>query len=264
MDRPRASAPDLSVVIPAYNESRRLGASLDRILGVLPAPGFVVETIVVDDGSTDGTAAVASAHVGGWPGRVVVLPTNRGKGHAVRRGLLEAAAPWVLVTDADLSCPIEEYRSLSEAARTRGLDVVIGSRALPGSRVVEAQHPVRAGMGKAFNYVLRPMTGLPFRDTQCGFKLLNRERVRPLVDRLRVDGFAYDVELLVLCRRAGLRVGEVPVVWRNSPASHVRLLRDPVRMLLDLVRIWWRLCRGVYDAGLDRAEGPAPSGDGRR
>ncbi len=238
--------PDLSIVIPAYNEAGCLEASLEAIHATLSASGLAIETLVVDDGSTDETASVARAHLTRSAGRVVSVERNRGKGHAVRRGLAEAAGAWVLVTDADLSCPIEEYTTLAAAARARRLDVVIGSRALPGSRVVVAQHPVRTQMGKTFNRILRPLTGLPFLDTQCGFKLLHRERTRPLVEQLVVDGFAYDVELLVVCLRAGLKVAEVPVVWRNRPASHVRLFRDPVRMLIDLARVWWRVRRRAY------------------
>lgn len=241
----------MSVVIPAFNEPRRLGASLEAILSTLPAPGFAVETIVVDDGSTDATAAVAGARLADGNGRVVALERNRGKGYAVRRGVAEAAGRWVLLTDADLSCPIHEYATLAHAARTRRLDVVIGSRALPGSRVVLAQHPVRRQMGQTFNRILRPLTGLPIPDTQCGFKLLHRERTRSLVERLVVDGFAYDVELLAACLHSGLRVVDVPVEWRNSPASHVKLVRDPVRMLIDLARIWWRVRRGAYHPQAD-------------
>lgn len=252
--------PDLSVVIPAYNEADCLGASLEAIHATLSASGLAIETLVVDDGSTDETASVAGAHLTGSAGRVVSVERNRGKGHAVRRGFAEASGAWVLVTDADLSCPIEEYATLAEAARASRLDVVIGSRGLPGSRVVVAQHPVRTQMGKTFNRILRPLTGLPFFDTQCGFKLLHRERTRHLVEQLVVDGFAYDVELLVVCLHAGLQVAEVPVVWRNRPASHVKLFSDPARMLVDLARVWWRVRRRAYRVSIqpDAAPWSAP------
>ena len=205
------------------------------------------ETIVVDDGSVDATSEVAREILRGTPGRVVRIPENAGKGAAFRRGFAVAEGRWVLVSDADFSTPIEEYAQLAAAARDHDLDIVIGSRAMAGARIEKRQHPVRQGMGKAFNLAVRLATGLPFRDTQCGFKLFARERVEPLVAKLRVDGFAFDVELLFLAARFQLRVGEVPVVWRNDEHSSVGLVRDPLRMLLDLALVRWRFRRGLYN-----------------
>lgn len=249
--------PYVSVVIPAYNEERRLCDSIPLILDFIDREGLQAEVLVVDDGSTDETAAVAEKLLAGKPGRLLRVAENRGKGHAVRRGFLEAAGRWVLVTDADLSTPIEEYSNLAGAARDQELDVVIGSRALPDSRVEVHQHFVRETMGKTFNLLLRAMTGLPFRDTQCGFKLLDRERTLPLFRRMVVDRFAWDVELLFLCVRFGLKVRDVPVVWRNSPDSRVGLFGDPVNMLWDVARVRWRFRSGAYNPSEEEATGGA-------
>jgi dolichyl-phosphate beta-glucosyltransferase len=204
--------------------------------------------VVVDDGSKDKTAEIAALALAGRRGRVLGGEGNRGKGYAVRRGVLAAEGRLVLITDADLSTPIEEYDTLAAAARARRLQVAIGSRALDTSRIEVRQNPLRQLMGKAFNRIMRGMTGLPFHDTQCGFKLLDRAATLPIVRRMVVDRFAFDVELLFLCVRAGLRVEEVPVVWRNAPGSKVSLLGDPANMLWDVARMRWRYRRGLYGA----------------
>ena len=242
-----AGRPFLTVVVPAFNEERRLGATLERVAAWLESRGLDGEILVVDDGSSDGTARVAAEHLGGRRGRVIRQPENRGKGAAVRRGVLEAHGRWVLLTDADLSSPIEEYDVLASAVRELDADVAIGSRGLRDSKVEIRQNLVRQTMGKTFNLAIRTMTGLPFRDTQCGFKLMDRERVRPLFEKMIVDRFAFDVELLFLCRKFGLRVVEVPVVWRNAPGSKVSILRDPLNMLADVARVRWRFRRGRYN-----------------
>jgi glycosyltransferase involved in cell wall biosynthesis len=251
--------PHLTIVVPAYNEEARLGPSLERIRDYLTDEKIRAEILVVDDGSTDGTARVAASALEGARGRVLSSRENRGKGHAVRRGVFEAAGRWVLMTDADLSTPIEEHARLAAAARDHDLDVAFGSRALSGSRVEVHQHPVREGMGKTFNLLMRSLTGLPFRDTQCGFKLIDRRRTLPLFERMVVDRFAFDVELLYLCHRFGLRVREIPVTWRNAAGSKVSLLRDPLNMLLDVARIRWRFRRGSYNPDVDPASGSGPS-----
>jgi dolichyl-phosphate beta-glucosyltransferase len=168
---------------------------------------------------------------------VIQQPRNRGKGHAVRSGVAAARGRRVLVTDADLSCPIDEHARLDAAMDAGRFDVAIGSRGLPDSRVEVRQRLGREYMGRTFNVIVRALTPLPFADTQCGFKLMDAGRLRPIFRRLVVDGFAWDVELLLACARHGLRVAEVPVVWRNSPDSRVGLIGDPLRMLVDLGRI---------------------------
>jgi len=241
-----AGRPHLSIVIPAFNEETRLGASLEKIAGYLDSAGIAAEILVVDDGSTDGTAALAASFLKSRRGRVLPNPENRGKGFSVRRGVLAAEGRWVLLTDADLSTPIEEHARLAEAVRDHDLDCAFGSRAVAGSRVEIRQHPVRQLMGKTFNKLIKLMTGLPFNDTQCGFKLLDRARCRPLFEMMVVDGFAFDVEFLFLCVRFNLSVREIPVVWRNAPGSKVSIVGDPVKMLADVARVRWRFRRGMY------------------
>jgi dolichyl-phosphate beta-glucosyltransferase len=239
--------PHLSIVIPAYNEEDRLGSSLPLIDAYVRERRLDAEILVADDGSTDGTARVASAFLRERRGRVLSRPENQGKGAAVRRGVLAAEGRWVLITDADLSTPIEEHARLADVARDEDLDVVFGSRGLADSKVEVRQNPVRELMGRTFNRILRVMTGLTHRDTQCGFKLIDRPRTRPLFERMVVDHFAFDVEFLFLCERFGLRVKEVPVTWRNSDRSTVSIVTAPPRMLLDVARVRWRFRRGLYN-----------------
>jgi glycosyltransferase involved in cell wall biosynthesis len=239
--------PHLSVVIPVYNEKDRLPASLEKIVAYLAAQRIDAEIVVVDDGSRDGTAALAGELLSRNRGRIIELGENRGKGAAVRRGVIEARGRWVLMTDADLSAPIEEHRKLAETARDTDADIVIGSRGLPESQVEVRQSWVRQTMGKTFNVLMRGMTGLPFKDTQCGFKLMDRARVLPLFEKMVVDRFAFDAELLYLAVRFGLAVKEVPVVWRNVPNSRVNMVTDPINMLWDVARMRWRFRAGAYN-----------------
>jgi dolichyl-phosphate beta-glucosyltransferase len=241
------SRPFLSIVVPAYNEEARLPDSLAAIAAWMDARRLDAEILVVDDGSRDRTAEFAAEALRGRRGRVLKNGENRGKGYSVRHGVLEAAGRFVLLTDADLSTPITEYDKLAAFVRDHDLDVAIGSRALPGSDVQRRQGLVRQSMGRIFNRIIRAMTGLTFQDTQCGFKLLDRERTRPLFEKMVVDRFAFDVELLFLCRRFGLSVREVPVIWRNAPGSKVSILGDPLNMLLDVGRVRWRFRRGLYN-----------------
>ena len=237
----------LSVVVPAYNEQDRLPASLEQIDAHLRTHGIEAEILVVDDGSSDRTAEVAGEFLREPRGRVVSLAENRGKGAAVRRGVFEAQGRWVLMTDADLSAPIEEHLKLAATARDDDADIVIASRGLKDSRIEIRQAWVRETMGKTFNVLIRGMTGLSFRDTQCGFKLMDRKRVLPLFEKMVIDRFAFDIELLYLAVRYGLTVREIPVVWRNEPDSRVSMITDPVNMLWDVARVRWRFRRGAYN-----------------
>lgn len=228
----------LSIVIPAFNEARRIAASLRAILEYLEAAGRDGEIIVVDDGSHDATVEMVRGILGeGGPHRILTGRANRGKGFSVREGALAATRPWTLLSDADLSTPIAEVDRLLMAAMEGELDLVMGSRALAGSRIGVYQGWLRRNMGRSFNLVMRAITGLPFKDTQCGFKLWRTASIRPLLGRLTIDGFAWDVELLVLARRAGLSLAEVPVEWNDVEGSKVAMVADPLRMLRDLVRI---------------------------
>lgn len=239
--------PHLSVVIAAYNEEARLGSTLEKIDAYLRENQIHAEIVIIDDGSRDLTGEISRRFLQGREGRLLRNAENRGKGYSIRRGFKEARGRWVLMTDADLSAPIEEYARLAAAVRDHDLDIAVGSRALSESRIEVRQHPAREIFGKTFNRITRVATGLPFRDTQCGFKLIDHARLAPLFERMQVDRFAFDVELLFLACRFGLRVKEIPVVWRNDPISRVRLWRDPLNMLLDIIRIRWSFRRGAYN-----------------
>lgn len=244
--------PYLTIVIPAYNEERRIGPSLGAIVSWAGGFGRPVEVLVVDDGSTDGTARVAREALAAWPASTILVnERNRGKGYSIRRGVLAAVGAVVLVTDADLSTPVEESERLLARLVPQGGGLVIGSRALSESRVEVHQNPVRELMGKMFNRLVRVMTGLPFHDTQCGFKLMTRTDVTPIFERARIDGFSYDVELLYVAARRGLPVAEVGVTWRNAPGSKVGILSDPLRMLRDVWRVKRWYARGHYDGAAD-------------
>ena len=195
---------DLSVVVPAYNEARRLGSTLDRVVEYLESRRVSHEVLVVDDGSTDGTAALVEAHPGAGV-RLVRQPENRGKGAALRRGVAESRGRRVLLCDADLSTPIEELPAL-ERRLDAGAGVAIGSRGVEGSDVRRHQPVYRELMGKAFNRFVRLLGVRGLADTQCGFKLLDGEVARSLFPEVRTEGFAFDVELLWLARRRGHRV----------------------------------------------------------
>jgi dolichyl-phosphate beta-glucosyltransferase len=208
---------------------------------------------VVDDGSRDRTADVArDAFARSIPDNVrtsvLVNPQNRGKGYSIRRGVLAAAGRLALVSDADLSTPIEDAAKLLAALEPAGRGLAIGSRALRESNVEIHQNVLREVMGKVFNRIVRLLTQLPFHDTQCGFKLMARDDVAPILSKARIDGFSYDVELIYVAVRRGLPVREVGVTWRNAPGSKVGMLSDPLRMLRDVwrVRSWYR--QGLYDA----------------
>jgi dolichyl-phosphate beta-glucosyltransferase len=238
--------PHLSIVVPCYDETGRLGASLATILAWTAEQDFPVEVVVVDDGSTDGTAELAESHLTGVPHRVLRHDRNRGKGGALQTGMLAASGRYVLFTDADLSTPIEHAADLL-AAHERGAPVVIGSRKTAGSQVSERQSLVRESMGRVFTGLANVVTGAGVSDFTCGFKSFTREAAGDLFGRLREDGWAYDAELLYLARRRGYAVTEVPVTWANDPSTRVRLLRDTLGSALGLLRIRLRALRGEFE-----------------
>ncbi|TMC04059.1 MAG: glycosyltransferase family 2 protein [Chloroflexi bacterium] len=229
--------PWLSVVIPAYNEERRLPATLSAVLAHLRGRRRPFEVVVADDGSSDATASLARE--AGPEVRVLRLP-HRGKGAAVRDGVLASRGDLVLVTDADLSTPIEEVDLLVAALEL--CEVAIGSRNVAGARVAVRQRLDRRVMGRVFNLLVRVLLLPGLQDTQCGVKLFRRDVALAVFDRCQSDGFAFDVEALSLARRLGHRVAEVPVEWRNSPDSRVRPLVDVPRMFWELLTIR-RRCR---------------------
>ena len=228
----------LSIVIPAYNEERRLPQTLRQVLDWLACGSFSFrEVIVVDDGSRDKTACVVAefAKANGWV-RLARNPGNRGKGYAVRHGMLEAKGEWILYTDADLSTPIGELEKLCRAAREHEASIAIGSRAVDRRMVEVPQQPLREWSGRFFNLVMRAVTGLTFKDTQCGFKLYRADAARQIFSRQKQDGFSFDVEDLLIARRLGVRAVEVPVRWANVEGTKVRLSQG-IKSFLDLVRI---------------------------
>lgn len=236
--------PALSFVIPAYNEEKRLPVSLARIADWLGSrtPSISAELIVVDDGSADRTAAVAEKTAAGLglAVRVLRFPENRGKGAAVRAGVLEAAGDQVLVTDADLSTPIEEVEKLLAA----GAPVAIGSRGVDATLVKERQPLFRVASGKLFNLLVRVLAVSGIRDTQCGFKLFRRDAAREVFTRATVDRFAFDVEALLLARRLGYAIAEVPVLWFNSPDTRVGF-GGGLEAFAALFRIRWQVGRTI-------------------
>ena len=228
----------LSVVVPAYNEEKRLPATLDRVTAWLAGQAFeFAELIVVNDGSLDGTAALVNSFRALHSCvRLLENPGNRGKGYSVRHGMLEARGEWVLFSDADLSTPIEDVQRLYEAAAKAAADIAIGSRALDRSLVSKHQSWLRELSGRFFNFVMRAATGLPFRDTQCGFKLYRASAAREVFSRQQLDGFSFDVEDLYIARRLGIPAIEVPVRWANVEGTKVSALTG-LRSFTDLVRI---------------------------
>ncbi len=230
---------DLTVVIPAFNEAARLEPSLRAVLGYLARRGRRFEVLVVDDGSSDGTARVAERFVDQGV-RVLVHPRNRGKGAALRTGVAASRGAAVLLSDADLSTPIEELEKL-EPYLSRA-ELVLGSRAVAGADIREHQPFYREWMGKIFNLLIRLLGVRGVRDTQCGFKLLKGDVARRLFAEMTIEGFAYDVEMIWLARRHGYRLAEVGVIWSNSAASKVDPLRSSFEMFRDVLRI--RFARG--------------------
>lgn len=239
------SSPELSIVIPAFNEELRLPDTLDRVATYLKSSHREVEVLVVDDGSKDQTGAVAESFHSKIPGlRVVANGTNRGKGYSVRHGVQEARGRIVLFTDADLSAPIEEADKLVDALQH--FDVAIGSRAVNRSLITVHESPFREFAGIIFNKIVRLVLRLPFVDTQCGFKAFVRERCQILFEQQTIDRFGFDPELLYLARHHGLRAVEIPVRWGHSPATKVNMLRDSLQMFIDVFVIRWNALRGRY------------------
>lgn len=238
----------ISVVIPAFNEQERLPTTLEAVLAYLSQGGWSgFEILVVDDGSTDATRAIAEGfHQRHAEVHVLLNPGNRGKGFSVRHGMLRAEGDWVLFTDADLSAPIAELDKLMRAVEEHRADVAIGSRALDRSLIGIHQSWFREQAGRIFNLMVRLLVGLPFWDTQCGFKLFSARAAREVFRRVRLEGFGFDVEALFIARRLGFRVVEVPVRWDHVEGTKVHLWRDSIRMFLDLLRIRINQLGGLY------------------
>ena len=242
--------PEISIVIPAFEEEARVGDSIANILTHLSDRGMTGELIVVDDGSRDSTAQVAEKAFEQFPNirsRVIRYEQNRGKGYAVRIGLLASTADVGLFTDADLSTPIEEMPKLVDPIRSGEYDVTFGSRALDRTLIGTHQPWRREQGGKVMNLVIRTMSGLPFADTQCGFKAFDMTKFRPLLDVMSVDRFGFDVEFLFVADYHGLRLKEIPVRWNNVEGSKVSVVRDTRRMFSELAQIRRNAKDGKYN-----------------
>ncbi|HJY86109.1 MAG TPA: dolichyl-phosphate beta-glucosyltransferase [Candidatus Acidoferrales bacterium] len=239
------SAPELSIIIPAYNEEGRLPETLRRIRNFLETRRVRAEVIVVDDGSRDATAALVAGWRAEWPAlQLLSNGRNRGKGYSVRHGMLEARGRLVLFTDADLSAPIEEADKLLRALG--GYDMAIGSRALDRGLIEVHQSPLREFAGILFNQLVRLVTGLRFSDTQCGFKAFVRARAKIVFEQQRIERFGFDPEILFLAKLHGLRAVEVPVRWAHDPATKIHVLRDGLRMFAEVLLIRWYWLLGRY------------------
>ena len=238
----------LSVVIPAYNETSRIVPTLEKVLDFLRTRPESCEVVVVDDGSTDKTVELVE-EVCRRSGAVRLLrnSVNLGKGAAVRKGMLNARGAYILFTDADLSAPIAEAERLLKPL-DEGYDVVIGSRALKREWISIHQPRFRENAGKLFNLFMRGITGLDFRDTQCGFKAFRRKAARAIFACQTARGFGFDAEILYMARKFGYRALEVPVHWDHSAGTKVNTLRDGIGKLFEVLRIRWNDWRGKYEA----------------
>lgn len=263
----RLTIPTLSIIIPAYNEAPRLGKSLQTIFAYLDEHPSDYEVIVVDDGSTDGTAEVAERSFAGagrrTNTRLIKIQPNRGKGYVVRTGLLAARAPVTLFSDADLSTPITETPKLTGPIRAGQYDLVIGSRALDRSQIGVRQSWRREQGGRLINLLVRLATRMKIWDTQCGFKAFRTDVCRPIFEAATIDRFGFDIEFLYIAHLAGLRLLERPVRWDHAEGSKLSPARDGLRMLQEINLIRAQARRGVYDEAIRATRAAAERAGGR-
>jgi glycosyltransferase involved in cell wall biosynthesis len=242
----------LSIIVPAYDESERLGDSLREIVRYLQTNHIEAEVIVVDDGSKDNTTQIAKSAFAEFPPgeivatKVIRYEANRGKGYAVRTGLLAAKGDIALFSDADLATPISELPKLVDPIKSGELDVAFGSRALDRSLIGTHQPWRREQGGKVFNFIVKQATGLPYWDTQCGFKAFNMKKFRPLLEVMIIDRFGFDVEFLYAAHLAGLRLKEIPVRWNDVAGSKLSVLRDTHRTFREVRLIRKQAKKGLY------------------
>lgn len=256
--------PTYSIVIPAYNESARLGGTLEKVLAYVHERGWNAEVIVVNDGSRDNTAEIARRFAAKDPAlRVVENPGNRGKGYSVRNGVLHARGRVVLFSDADLSSPIEEASKLI-AALEAGADIAIGSRWLRAETQTQRQPLHRQIFGRIFNLLLRLSLGLHFADTQCGFKAFTQGAVQAIFPLQKVERWGFDPEILFLARKFGFKVEEIPVAWGHSGGTRIHPLIDGSRMFMEMLHIRWNDLTGKYDRPSPTAADPAKGVSSRR
>lgn len=238
--------PKYSIVIPAYNEGARLGASLEKVLAYVHSQGWNSEVVVVNDGSRDNTAEIVAAFAQKDPTvRLVQNPGNHGKGYSVRNGMLQARGELLIFSDADLSSPIEESSKLLKAL-DEGADIAIGSRWLRSETQLHRQPLHRQLFGRIFNLLLRITLGLPFKDTQCGFKVFKRTPAQAIFPLQRIERWGFDPEILFLARKLGYKVREIPVLWGHSGGTRINPLVDGFRMFTEMLRIRWYSLSGKY------------------
>ncbi len=236
-----------SIVIPAYNEGARLGATLEKVLGYVRQQGWDAEVIVVNDGSRDNTAEIVRSFAASNPMlRLVENPGNRGKGYAVRNGILNSRGEIVVFSDADLSSPIEEMPKLLQALAS-GADIAIGSRWLRAELQTRRQSLHRQLFGRVFNGLNRIILGLQFKDTQCGFKAFTRRAALTILPLQRIERWGFDPEILFLARKFGFRVDEIAVRWGHAGGTRINPLVDGARMFQEMLRIRWYDMTGKYD-----------------
>jgi glycosyltransferase involved in cell wall biosynthesis len=249
--------PTYSIVIPAYNESARLGSTLEKVLGYAHRQGWNAEVIVVNDGSRDNTADIVRSFAAEDPVlRLVENPGNHGKGYSVRNGMLNAHGRIVLFSDADLSSPIEEAPKLFQALE-QGADIAIGSRWLRSETQTQRQPLHRQLFGRIFNLILRLTLGLKFKDTQCGFKAFKQPAVQAIFPLQKIERWGFDPEILFLARKLKFKVQEVPVAWGHSGGTRINPLVDGSRMVMEMLRIRWYDLTGKYDGGSAPTTQPA-------
>ncbi|MCB2155245.1 glycosyltransferase family 2 protein [bacterium] len=234
------ASPFLSVIIPAYNEEKRLPATLEQVQDYLAGQDYEWEVLVVDDGSKDRTIEVAEEVFRDPRCRVVRNPRNMGKGATIRNGMMQARGELRLFTDADNSTPIEETGKLVERMMAESADVAVGSRAIEGANVEVHQPFYREWMGRTFNLIVQLFALRGIKDTQCGFKIFTKDAAEYVFPRQQMDGFSFDVEVLFLAQRKGFKIVEVPVRWINSPASRVSPLSDSAKMFVDVMKLRFR------------------------
>jgi len=250
-------APGYSIVIPAYNESARLGATLEKVLAYVRLQRWDAEVIVVNDGSRDNTADIVREFAAKDPTlRLVENPGNRGKGYSVRNGMLHARGRIVLFSDADLSSPIEEAPKLIQAL-DEGADVAIGSRWLRAETQTQRQPFYRQVLGRVFNVLLRLTLGLQFADTQCGFKAFQQGAVRAIFPLQKIERWGFDPEILFLARKFHFKVKEVPVLWGHSGGARIHPIVDGSRMFMEMLHIRWNSISGKYDSAAPAETQPA-------
>jgi dolichyl-phosphate beta-glucosyltransferase len=244
--------PQYSIVIPAYNEAARIAGALESVVGCIRSRGWFAEVVVVNDGSRDRTAGIVREFAAHAPEvRLLENPGNRGKGYSVRHGLLESFGEIVMFTDADLSAPIEEAEDLFAALRD-GADIAIGSRWLERARQTIRQPLYRQFFGRCFNAVTRAVMGLPYADTQCGFKAFTRTAAQTVFQLETIERWGFDPEILFIARKRGYKVVEVPVSWAHDERTRISYLKDGIRMLQDIAIVRWNAMLGRYNKQVER------------